>query len=187
MAEHYPERGKVFVLGEHGLRHAVSEAGFTLTEDPFAAQFAVCAVHFSLTYDMLADATLAIRNGATFIGTNIDASFPSERGKVPGSGSILALLEVASGVKPIVIGKPYPGMFEQAMARLGSDPASTLMVGDRYETDIVGAIALGLTTVGVTTGVTTPEAFAQADPPPDYVLAGIPELHRLFLNADGKG
>ncbi|MEZ4558458.1 MAG: hypothetical protein R2854_18860 [Caldilineaceae bacterium] len=71
------------------LRTALLEAGFELTDDPFAAAYAVAGAAFNLTFDQLADVTLAIRNGAQFVGTNPDTSFPSERGQIPGTGSIL--------------------------------------------------------------------------------------------------
>lgn len=108
---------------------------------------------------MLARATLAIQNGAKFVGTNPDPSFPSERGLIPGTGSILALLERASDVAPAIVGKPNPGMFEQALHRLGVSAEETMMVDDRYDTDIAGAIELGMTTAGVLTGVTSREGF----------------------------
>ena len=114
--------GKVIVMGQAGLRDALRSAGFELTDDPFAAAYAVAGAHFEVTYRELADAALAIRNGARFIGTNGDRTFPSERGLIPGAGSMLALLSAATDVQPIVIGKPHPPMFEIALApRRGDD------------------------------------------------------------------
>lgn len=184
LADEYPARGRVQVVGMSGLILALLDQGFTLAADPFQADFVVAAADFDLTFRKVADATLAIRNGARFVGTNIDASWPSEQGELPGAGSILALLETASGVAPTVIGKPFPGMFQQAMRMLGVGPEETLMVGDRYETDIVGAIKLGILTAGVLTGVTSEEGFRQADPPPDLILPGLPALLALFQAAD---
>ena len=184
LADEYPARGRVQVVGMSGLILALLDQGFTLAADPFQADFVVAAADFDLTFRKVADATLAIRNGARFVGTNIDASWPSEQGELPGAGSILALLETASGVAPTVIGKPFPGMFQQAMRMLGVGPEETLMVGDRYETDIVGAIKLGILTAGVLTGVTSEEGFRQADPPPDLILPGLPALLALLQAAD---
>ncbi len=185
MAEEFPNRGKVYALGEAGLTTALTDAGFTLIEDPFDAEFVVSGINFSLTYRMLEDATLGIRNGARFIGTNIDPTYPTERGQIPGTGSILALLEAASGVKPTIIGKPFPGMFHQIMHRLQSEPATTLMIGDRYDTDIVGAIEMGIATAAVTTGINSRQDFEQASPQPDLILSGLPELLACFKEADG--
>jgi len=176
-------KGPVIMLGMEGLRTALLEAGFELTDDPFAAAYAVAGAAFNLTFDQLADVTLAIRNGAQFVGTNPDTSFPSERGQIPGTGSILKLLEAASGVTPAIVGKPNAAMFEIALHRLGVEPHATLMVGDRYETDIAGAIPLGLQTVGVLTGISTAAEFAAATPPPDAVVDDLPALHGLFLGA----
>jgi 4-nitrophenyl phosphatase len=187
MAEEFPNRGNVYALGEAGLRTALTDAGFTLVEDPFTADFVVSGINFNLTYRMLEDATLGIRNGARFIGTNIDPTYPSERGQIPGTGSVLALLEAASGIKPTIIGKPFPGMFQQALHRLNSSFETTLMVGDRYETDIVGAIELGLVTAAVTTGINSRQEFEEADPQPTLILSGLPELLDCFQKADEQG
>lgn len=176
--------GKVIMLGMDGLRVALEEQGFAFTTDPFEAAYAVAGAHFNLTYPELADMTLAIRNGARFVGTNPDTSFPSERGQVPGTGAILHLLAVASGVEPEIVGKPNAAMFEIAMHRLGVTKHETLMVGDRYETDIAGAVKLGLQTVGVLTGITTADEFAQADPPPDLVTDDLPSLLAQMRTAD---
>ncbi len=181
----WPE-GPVIVNGQDGLRNALTAAGFALTTDPFAAEYAVSGANFALTYTDLADVSLAIRNGARFIGTNSDRTYPTERGQVPGAGSILALFTAATDKEPVVIGKPNAPMFEEAMRRLGVTPESTLMVGDRYETDIVGALTLGMTTVGVLTGIDTRATFATQSAPPHFILDGLPELLARFCEADGR-
>ena len=173
-------RGKVIMIGEEGLRRALVENQFEITEDVNDADLVVSGINFQLTYEMLARATLAIRNGARFIGTNSDPSFPSERGLVPGAGSIIALLSTSTGQEATVIGKPNAGMFEQALDRLGVTVEETLMVGDRYDTDIEGAIKIGMQTVGVLTGVTSREEFEAEAAPPDAILDGLPELLELF-------
>lgn len=178
--------GKVLMLGMAGLHEALAEEGFSFTDDPFEAAYAVAGAHFHVTYDELADMTLAIRNGARFVGTNPDTSFPNERGQVPGTGAILALLSSASGVEPEIVGKPNAAMYEIAMNQLGVEPHETLMVGDRYETDIAGAVPLGLVTAAVLTGITTAEGFAQADPPPSLVVDDLPTLQRAFEGGVGK-
>lgn len=175
-------QGKIIMNGMEGLRNALVQAGFELTSDPFDATYAVSGANFNLVFKDLADLTLAIRNGARFIGTNPDLTFPTERGQIPGSGSILALLAAASGVQPIVIGKPNAGMFEIAMHRLGLQPQETLMIGDRYDTDIAGAIDLGLVTVGVLTGISSRAEFESAEAPPHLICEGLPELLEHFKN-----
>ena len=177
-------RGKVIMIGEEALRSALLNEGFELTRDPYAAPYAVAGIYFNLNYPELADLTVAIRNGARFIATNPDRTLPTERGQVPGTGSIIALLIAASDTQPEFVGKPYPAMYRQAMHLLHTEPGETLMVGDRYETDIVGAVELGMPTAGVLTGISTREEFVSAAAPPDVVLADLPALLAAFQAAD---
>jgi 4-nitrophenyl phosphatase len=174
----------VLCMGEPSLRNALSERGLTLITEPLDAEVVVASIFFGLNYAILTDLALAIRNGARFIATNPDPSLPTERGQVPGTGSIVALLATATGQRPEFVGKPYPGMYEQAMQRVGTSAAQTLMVGDRYDTDIAGALDLGLVTAGVLTGVTTAEEYATVARPPHLVVHGLPELLAAFREAD---
>lgn len=176
--------GPVIVMGQDGLKVALKNQGFELTTDPDEAVYAVAGINFQLTYEDLARVSLAIRKGARFIGTNSDVTYPSERGLLPGAGSILAMLTAASGQQPLVVGKPNRGMYEQALARLNLTAAQTLMVGDRYDTDISGAIPLGLWTAGVLTGVSTRVDFESAPEPPDLILEDLPDLVRRFQQVD---
>ena len=175
--------GPVITLGQPGLTAALEASGFTLTRDIHAARYAVAGLHFELTYQDLADVTLAIGNGATFIGTNADHVYPTERGLQPGAGSILALLQKATGVTPYTVGKPNPPLYELALERLGAAPGETIMVGDRYDTDIAGAQALGLMGAAVLTGVGTLASFVEAEQPPEVITAGLPELLRLLAGS----
>ena len=186
VALHGWPRGPVILMGQDGLKVALEKNGFELTKDPAAATYAVAGINFKLSYEELANVSLAIRNGARFIGTNSDVTYPSERGLLPGAGSILALLTAASGQQPLVVGKPNRGMYEQAMARLGLTAEQTLMVGDRYDTDISGAIALGLWTAGVLTGVSTRSDFENADPPPHLIADDLPGLIAQLQESDSK-
>ena len=184
LAQHAPQGSKVIMLGMDGLRSALLDYGFELVTDPQAAEYAVAGINFNLTYENLADVALAIRNGAKFIATNNDPTYPAERGQIPGTGSLIALLQTATGVLPEIVGKPYPGMYELALQRVAAQPAETLMVGDRYETDHAGAIKLGLATAGVLTGITSRVGFEAAHPPVDLILGGLPALLDLFQPVD---
>lgn len=186
LAGQSPNGAKVIMMGEASLRGALEAKGFELVDDPFAADIAVASIFFGINYETLTRMTLAIRNGARFVATNPDPTLPTERGQAPGTGSIVALLTVSGGRPPEYVGKPYPGMYEQAIRRVDGRPETTLMVGDRYETDIEGAARLGMPTAGVLTGVTTHEQYLAADPPPDIVVHGLPELLALFQQADGR-
>jgi len=184
LAQQVPAGTKVLMMGEQSIRDQLLSKGFELVTDPYQAEVVVATIFFGLNYSILTDLTLAIRNGARFIATNPDPSLPTERGQVPGTGSLVALLSTASGRQPEYVGKPYPGMYEQAMQRVGTPPASTLMVGDRYDTDIAGALDLGLMTVGVTTGVNSAAEFAEVDRPPHLIVSSLPELLEAFHIAD---
>lgn len=184
LAQQVPTGTKVMLMGEQSIRDQMTSRGFELVTDPLEAEVAVATIFFGVNYEILSNMTLAIRNGARFVATNPDPSLPTERGQVPGTGSLVALLATASGQQPEYVGKPYPGMYEQAMQRVGTPAATTLMVGDRYDTDISGALELGLLTLGVTTGVTSAEEFASMDRPPHMVMSGLLELLAAMQAAD---
>ncbi len=179
-------RGKVIIVGQDGLRAALKQHHFELTTTPAEATYAIAGINFELTYEELAGVALAIRHGARFIGTNSDPSYPSERGLLPGAGSILALLATATGVEPTVIGKPNAGMYDQAIRRIGLQPHEVMMVGDRYDTDISGALSFGLSTTGVLTGVSTRHDFESAVQPPHIIATDLPELRQLFEQHDSR-
>jgi len=125
---------------------------------------------------------LLIRAGAPFIATNPDPTFPTPEGLVPGAGAIIAAIEAATGVEAEVIGKPNPGMYRVALQRLKAAPEETLVVGDRLETDIAGAQALGCRTALVLSGVTDEQRARQWDPAPDWIF---PDLQTLLEKFDG--
>ncbi len=170
----------VLVIGERGLQEALTDYGFHLVDDHKQADYVVVGFDSSFTYAKAREAALAVRRGAPLIATNTDASLPTEQGEIPGAGSIIAMLETATGVKAKVIGKPEPGIFMQALARLGTRAEETAIIGDRYETDIVGGHRAGLKTIGVLCGVTSAQRFATADPQPDWVFADLSELLKAW-------
>ncbi len=170
----FPAGGPVYLVGQDGIEKALLENGFTIQDKDVIAVVAGMDNH--LTYQKLRTATLLLRAGAPFIGTNPDRTFPTPEGLTPGTGTILAALETASDVKPTVIGKPKPTMFEQAMQALGTKPAETLVVGDRLETDIAGGQAAGCPVAVVLSGVSTPEEVQAWQPQPDYITADLANL-----------
>lgn len=184
LTREYPIGADVHVVGGDGLRQVITDAGFPLVDD--GAEVVVVGLEFNITYEHLRRAALQIRAGARFIGTNPDPSFPSPEGLIPGTGSILAALETATDQKAEVIGKPYAPMFEYALDRLGTDPAHTLMIGDRISTDIAGAVALGMKTAMVFTGVNTPDDLVQSDVQPDVAYEDMPALLKAWNYQGGK-
>jgi 4-nitrophenyl phosphatase len=145
-------------------------------DEESAADYVVVGMDRGLNWEKLARATLNIRAGAKFIGTNSDATFPTERGVVFGNGSVLALLQTATSVEPMVIGKPAPIMYQQAMARLGGSPEDTAALGDRLETDILGAVRAGIRSILVLSGVSTRTQLTSSDYQPEWVFRDIVEL-----------
>ncbi len=176
----YNQGARVYVVGEPPLRSVLEKAGCEITDTNVDA--VVAGIDRTITYEKLSKATRLIRKGAEFIGTNPDKTFPMPDGLAPGAGSILAAIEAATDVPPKIVGKPSPVMYEIAMQRLRTQPEETLVVGDRLETDIVGAQALGCKTALVLSGVTT---WAQASawrPSPDWIL---PDLTTVIEQAIG--
>ena len=172
-------RARVLVVGETGLTTAAQGEGLEVCED--GADWVVAGLDRGFDYQKLARATRAIRGGARFVASNADALLPIEGGDVlPGAGSIVAAIRAATGVEPVVVGKPEPAMFQAGVQKLGGlQAAEVAMVGDRLDTDIAGGRAAGLRTILVLTGVTTRALLNAASVQPDAVaedLAGVSEL-----------
>lgn len=158
----------VYVIGEEGIQQAISEKGFKAGDEH--TDFVVIGIDRSLTYEKLAVACLAVRNGATFISTNGDRVLPTERGLMPGNGALTSVISVSTGTQPIFIGKPESIIMEQALKVLGTRKEETLMIGDNYDTDIMAGINAGLDTLLVHTGVTTKEMLKSYNNKPTYVV-----------------
>ncbi len=160
-----PKETRVFVVGEDGATQPLLELGFTLTglyevnnsdkPEQKGADIVVCGKDETLSWAKLATASLNIRAGASFIGTNADTTLPTEHGVTHGNGAILAALEVATGVTPTIIGKPEPIIYQQALGLLGISPDETVALGDRLETDILGAVRTGIRSIMVLTGISS--------------------------------
>ncbi|MCY8921758.1 TIGR01457 family HAD-type hydrolase [Bacillus atrophaeus] len=162
------QNASVYVIGEEGIRQAIEENGLTFAEED--ADFVVVGIDRGITYEKLATGCLAIRNGATFISTNGDVAIPTERGLLPGNGSLTSVLTVSTGVQPVFIGKPESIIMEQAMRVLGTDISETLMIGDNYATDIMAGMNAGMDTLLVHTGVTKREHLADYPDKPTHAV-----------------
>jgi 4-nitrophenyl phosphatase len=178
LSKRFPGGGRIFIVGEAGLFDILREHGFTHADDrPLAV---VVALDRELTYEKIRRATNHVRAGALFIGTNRDPTLPTQDGIIPGAGSILAAIEVASGCKPIIIGKPNPEIFRLALARFGTAPEHTLVVGDRLDTDIAGGIASGCQTALVLSGDIEQKDLEVSDLKPDYIAEDLTALLNLL-------
>lgn len=165
----------VYVIGGDGLKQELERRGVRLVETE-EAEWVVVGLDTELTYRKLKVAVRAIYRGAGFVGTNPDTTFPDADGLSPGCGAILAAVEAATNVRPIIIGKPEPIIFHEALRRLNLPPEQVAMVGDRLDTDILGGQRLNLVTVLVLGGVTTPEELETSPIRPDYVFENLLEL-----------
>ena len=167
----------VLPIGESGLVAAIMDAGFQVTEDPDRARSVVVGLDRAISYDRIRRAAHAAILGARYIATNHDPTFPTSGVPAPGSGSIVAAVERASGRAAEFAGKPHPPMLAAIEAILGS--GDTWMVGDRPDTDIACGNRAGWTTVLVRTGVAPDPDSLEGEQRPDHVLdtvAGLPGL-----------
>jgi HAD superfamily hydrolase (TIGR01457 family) len=180
-----PPGTRVFVVGEPALAQSIKARGFVVGEDE--AEIVVAGLDRQATFAKLAQATRLIRRGARFIGTNPDKTWPGENEITPGAGAILAFLEAATEVKPLIVSKPEPIMFQQAMARLGSRPETTVMIGDRLGTDILGGQHAGIKTILVLSGVSTRADAEQMDIRPDWIFRDIGELTQVWRKIKDEG
>ena len=169
-----PRDSKVLVIGTQSLAAEVADAGFQPVGTQKDGPAAVVQGHSPDTgWSLLAEGALAIRDGAVWVACNADATFPTERGLVPGNGSMVTALCTATGSKPTVVGKPLPNMFRDGLDRGGFE--SPLVVGDRLETDIAGAAAARLPSLLVLSGVSSASdvIFAAAGCRPTYIAEDI--------------
>lgn len=179
LRERFPAGTRMYVIGEVGLKQALTEAGFTVCdgeEQPEGVAAVVAALDRRITFAKLTIATRLIRAGALFIAPNRDGSFPAADGITPGSGAIVAALVAASGVEPLVMGKPEVAIFHAAMRHLNAEPHTTAMLGDRLETDILGAQRVGIGAILVLSGVTDRATLEASAIKPDGVFESIAEL-----------
>ena len=189
LAERLPAGAPVLVIGGSGLRMALRERGLrpvsTAAEHP---QAVVQGYSPGVNYSMLAEGGLAVAAGALFVGSNGDLTLPSRRGRQPGNGSLLKVIATATGVQPLVAGKPEPPLHNESVLRTGA--RHPLVVGDRLDTDIEAAYRVSADSLLVLTGVTGPAEAVLAPPSqrPTYLaedLAGLLEPHPGIGEEDG--
>lgn len=174
LAERIPTGSKVLVVGTDALAEEIAAVSLEPVRTADAQPVAVVQGHSPDTgWRILAEATLAIRSGALWVATNVDSTLPTERGLVLGNGSMVASLESATGRTPIVAGKPAAPLLEDAIRRSSAD--RPLVIGDRLDTDIEGANAVGADSLLVLTGVSTIEDLLRAPSHqrPTYVASSL--------------
>ncbi|MDX6277153.1 MAG: glycerol-phosphatase [Nocardioidaceae bacterium] len=181
MADALPADSAVLVVGGEGLLDALADVGLRvvtrLDDNPAAV---VQGFHPDIDWRQLAEASYAIQSGLPWYASNTDLSVPTARGIAPGNGSLVQAVANATGETPIVAGKPEAALFHETMARVGGE--RPLMIGDRIDTDIDGAIGVGIDSLAVLTGVTSLRELISLAPDhrPTYVskdLGGVNEIH----------
>ncbi len=170
------EGGGAFVIGAAPLREMVAATGARVLEGAEAEEADVVVVsgHKGFDYGELRTAKFALDHGARLFATSHDPTMPFPGGELPGTGAVLAAVEVASGQRATIAGKPERHLFEIAKEAVGGGRLA--MVGDRISSDIDGGRAAGLETILVLSGTTSREEAEAADPPPDHVLPDLAGL-----------
>ena len=174
------ERGttSVWPIGEEGLRDELLAAGHRLADRPEEADAIVVGMDRGISYDVLTKGLVALRNGARFIATNEDATFPVPGDVFPGAGAMVGALRGMGFAPDVVIGKPSPIAFRMALDRLGAAPQRVVMIGDRLETDIVGGRDAGLATALVLSGISTLDDVKRLGVRPTWVAKDLVALVR---------
>lgn len=157
-----------FVVGEEGIRRALADAGIALVESQDSVpDVVVVGWDRAADYAKLAAAAIFVERGAALVATNADASYPAPEGLLPGAGALLAAVTTTTGAIAEVVGKPHAPLLRAALARAGG--GRPLVIGDRLDTDIEGATALGWHSLLVLTGVTTRSDLEASSARPTYV------------------
>ena len=190
LAERLPAGAPVLVVGGNGLRTALRERGLRpVTNAAVHPQAVVQGYSPDVDYSLLAEGGIAVAAGALFVASNADLTLPSSRGNQPGNGSFMQVIATATGVKPLVAGKPEPPLHNESVLRTGAK--HPLVVGDRLDTDIESAVRVDADSLLVLTGVTSPAEAVLAPPEqrPTYVaedLSGLLEPHPAVTIDDGE-
>ncbi len=166
--------GSAYVIGEAGLTSALHDVGFILTEsDP---DYVVLGETRTYSFEAITRAIRLVEKGARFIATNPDATGPSTEGPLPATGSVAALITRATGVEPYYVGKPNPLMMRSALNQIEAHSETTVMIGDRMDTDVIAGIEAGLRTVLVMTGSTRRDQVGKWPYRPTQIVDSIADV-----------
>jgi glycerol-1-phosphatase len=168
--------GSAFVVGEEGLRSALTDAGVKVSGgDGGDPEVVVVGWDRAVDYEKLRTASILVQRGAALVASNGDASFPAAQGVAwPGAGAILAAITTTTGAEAEIVGKPHAPIFRAAAERAGG--GTPLVIGDRLDTDIAGAVALGWDSLLVLTGISTRDDATSFGYAPTFVAADLGAL-----------
>ena len=178
VAQEFPAGTKVFMIGEDGIQMALEEKGFEIlsVENASQAEVFVMGIDRHINFEKVSEATLLVRSGIPFYATNTDKTFPTPRGEIPGSGAWLSIITTATGVDPIVAGKPLPFSMQLSLEKLGVNKEEALVVGDRLETDIAAGQGAGIPCALVLSGISTREEAEAWQPKIDVIADDLSNL-----------
>ncbi len=176
--------GSAYVVGEAGVTNALHDIGYVMTDhDP---DYVVLGETRTYSFTAITRAIRLIEGGARFIATNPDVSGPSTQGLMPATGAVAALISAATGRTPYFVGKPNPLMMRSALNRLQAHSETTVMIGDRMDTDIISGLEAGIRTVLVLTGSTSPQQVETFPYRPTRVVDSIADLVELARRPAGE-
>lgn len=173
----YPHGSRIHVMGEPGLMETIESGGYLLTDSDVRA--VVVGVDRNVSYARIDLAARLVREGAEFLGTNPDRTFPTSHGLRPGAGAIIAAVTAAAEREPMMVGKPNRFLIDLALRRFNGSISESLMVGDRLETDILAAQNAGCKSCLVLSGVSTLAQAKQWQPAPNFIVDDLSALVEL--------
>lgn len=181
LAQQKPD-GTAFVIGEGGLLTALHHNGYAVVDhDP---HYVVIGEGRAFNLELVETAVRMIMNGAKLIATNLDPNCPTQNGLRPGCGAMVAMLELATGIKAFSVGKPSPVMMRAARKELGLSTDETIIIGDTMDTDILGGVQLGFHTVLVLSGGTREEDLRNFAYRPEIMIGSVGEFAELIEKTD---
>ncbi|GAA1330813.1 HAD-IIA family hydrolase [Brachybacterium rhamnosum] len=173
LAEQEPG-ASAYVIGEAGLTSAMHQEGFILSDTD--VDFVVLGETRTYSFEAITRAIRLVGQGAKFIATNPDVTGPSAEGPLPATGSVAAMITAATGISPYYVGKPNPLMMRTALNRIGAHSETSVMIGDRMDTDVKSGLEAGMRSILVMTGSTRADQIAQYPYRPTVVLDGIADV-----------
>ena len=172
-------RKSAYVIGSRHFKSSIRKTGINIvrSESNFKSDYVIMGGHRDFNFNEIFNATQFIRNGAKLIATNRDSYYPSELGLSPGTGALLSSIEVSSGKKALIVGKPEKYVFQLSLKLAGIKKKSrAIIIGDNLQTDILGGINFGICTVLTLSGVTGRKELKQSSIKPDYVVNNLSSL-----------
>lgn len=176
--------GSAYVIGEAGLINALYDAGLSMND--VNPDYVVVGESPSYSYAKIEKAVSLVLAGARLVGTNPDLTGPGEHGIVPGNGSLIAPIELATRSKAYFVGKPNPLMMRQALKRLGRRREECVIIGDRMDTDIIAGVEAEIDTILVLSGVTSVHDMSQFAYRPKAILDGVFQVPQAAEQANGS-